>query len=398
MVTFGDRLRHERESRNTRIRDIAERTRIGLCYLEALENNDFDKLPGPRGFGKLYIRAYAEVLGFDPEPLIRAFDEEHRRRLRAGDVLPPTPRARFVPPPRKPVHLEAATPAEDPEGHREPEAATKAAAEAIQQAVAAPEPGAAAEPATAPPLADTPPDAAAEPEVAARARVPVEAETAAEPLIPAGPPATEHEFPKLKSGRIVAVALVGVALLVAVGVTLLRRSEPSPADGAFERAAPTAPSEIPGSTDPGPSGEDLDVRRQVPPPQEKEAAALVPRVVEGPAVGAAHAQLAVTEFGVGADVVDRQLVGQDVRFSEGSSVAFFTRVIGGAEGQKIHHVWLREDRVVQRIELPLGGAHWRTYSTKTLWGQGRWAVEARDADNRVLARSEFSCEVPDETD
>ena len=45
------------------------------------------------------------------------------------------------------------------------------------------------------------------------------------------------------------------------------------------------------------------------------------------------------------------------------------------------------------VELDVGSANWRTWSTKTLidGSAGRWAVEARDASGRVLARSEFVC-------
>ena len=72
-------------------------------------------------------------------------------------------------------------------------------------------------------------------------------------------------------------------------------------------------------------------------------------------------------------------------------------MIGGVLGSKLYFavdVWLREGRVIQSRELPLGSAHWRTYSTKTLWGKGNWSVEARSADDRVLARADFSCEAP----
>ena len=84
MSTFGHRLRYERESRDTRIQDVSERTHIGIDYLEALENNDFDALPGPRGFAKLYIRAYARVLDFDPESLIDAFEKDSTAHVQSA--------------------------------------------------------------------------------------------------------------------------------------------------------------------------------------------------------------------------------------------------------------------------------------------------------------------------
>jgi len=101
--------------------------------------------------------------------------------------------------------------------------------------------------------------------------------------------------------------------------------------------------------------------------------------------------LEVDEFELGTGVVDHRPV--DVRrdFEEGTVASFLTRVRGGAPGRTIFHAWIREGRLVQRIRLRLGSPDWRTYSTKTLWGAGDWAVEARDENDRALARIEFRC-------
>jgi len=48
--------------------------------------------------------------------------------------------------------------------------------------------------------------------------------------------------------------------------------------------------------------------------------------------------------------------------------------------------------VEQSITLRLGGADYRTYSTKTLYRTGSWTVEARDEAGRVLATGSFTCE------
>ena len=101
--------------------------------------------------------------------------------------------------------------------------------------------------------------------------------------------------------------------------------------------------------------------------------------------------ITVSEFGVGRRIVNRRLEGQGQSFEEGSVVWFQTRVAGGAPGESIRHVWLREGSAVQTVDLDLGGAHWRTHSRKTLWGTGEWVVEARDRDGRVLARASFVC-------
>jgi hypothetical protein len=101
--------------------------------------------------------------------------------------------------------------------------------------------------------------------------------------------------------------------------------------------------------------------------------------------------LSVSEFGVGRRIVNHRLEGRGERFEEGSVVWFSTRVLGGRRGEQIRHVWFRNGKAVQSIELTLGGPHWRTHSSKTLWGTGDWRVEARDAANRVLASTSFDC-------
>ena len=62
----GGRLRAAREARNLELRDIASTTKISIGALEALEQNDFDSLPGGI-FTRAFIRAYASEVGLDPE-------------------------------------------------------------------------------------------------------------------------------------------------------------------------------------------------------------------------------------------------------------------------------------------------------------------------------------------
>src|SRR5437867_3258089 len=91
MSSVGERLGYEREVKNKTIEEIGVATGIRLSYLEALERNEFHALPG-RAFGKLYIRAYAEILGFDPQPLIDQYDREQRQSRRPSTgSSPPGP-------------------------------------------------------------------------------------------------------------------------------------------------------------------------------------------------------------------------------------------------------------------------------------------------------------------
>jgi cytoskeleton protein RodZ len=67
--SFGDRLQREREMRGITLEEIAEATKIGTRSLRALEEQDFDKLPGGI-FNKGFVRAYARYLGLDEEQAV----------------------------------------------------------------------------------------------------------------------------------------------------------------------------------------------------------------------------------------------------------------------------------------------------------------------------------------
>jgi transcriptional regulator with XRE-family HTH domain len=103
--------------------------------------------------------------------------------------------------------------------------------------------------------------------------------------------------------------------------------------------------------------------------------------------------IAVAESRLGTGVIERAMVGENDRFPEGTRVWFWTRVVGGQPGEVLRHVWIHEGRTVARSELIVGGPHWRTYSRVVLapGSAGSWAVEARSADGRMLARREFLC-------
>ncbi len=103
--------------------------------------------------------------------------------------------------------------------------------------------------------------------------------------------------------------------------------------------------------------------------------------------------LTVPKHGVGTAVVDRELEGRGESFPEGTKVWFWTKVVGGQDGDRIRHVWSHEGQEMLRIGLSIGGSHWRTYSNKTLHAglTGAWSVEAWDDQDRVLARQTFEC-------
>lgn len=71
-VSFGERMRRERELRGVKLEEIAESTKIGKRNLVALEEEAFDQLPGGI-FNKGFVRAYAKFLGLDEEQAVNDF-------------------------------------------------------------------------------------------------------------------------------------------------------------------------------------------------------------------------------------------------------------------------------------------------------------------------------------
>jgi cytoskeleton protein RodZ len=70
---FGERLKREREMREVTLAEITAATRIGARFLEALENEDWQKLPGGV-FNRGFVRAVAHYLGLDEEDFLAEYD------------------------------------------------------------------------------------------------------------------------------------------------------------------------------------------------------------------------------------------------------------------------------------------------------------------------------------
>ena len=71
---FGSYLKHERELRGITLEAISETTKIHIRFLQALEGNNFEELPG-EVFIKGYIRSYAGIIGSDPEETLNVYEE-----------------------------------------------------------------------------------------------------------------------------------------------------------------------------------------------------------------------------------------------------------------------------------------------------------------------------------
>src|SRR5579864_7817850 len=69
MGAFGDKLRREREMRGITLAEIAESTKISKRCLKALEEEQFEVLPGGV-FNRGFVRAYAHFLGINEEEAV----------------------------------------------------------------------------------------------------------------------------------------------------------------------------------------------------------------------------------------------------------------------------------------------------------------------------------------
>jgi cytoskeletal protein RodZ len=72
MDDVGTRLRAARDRQRLTLENVALRTRIPTAVLEDIEHNAFDRLPGAI-FTRGHLRAYATVLGLDPEEIVAAY-------------------------------------------------------------------------------------------------------------------------------------------------------------------------------------------------------------------------------------------------------------------------------------------------------------------------------------
>ena len=93
---FGERLKRERELREVPVEELTKATRISKRFLEALENEDWDRLPGGV-FGHGFVRSIARYLGLDEESLLSEYD-----LARTTKFPPPVPQPeeRIPAPPR----------------------------------------------------------------------------------------------------------------------------------------------------------------------------------------------------------------------------------------------------------------------------------------------------------
>ncbi len=78
-LPIGEVLKRTRTRRKIDIRTVEQQTKIRIKYLRALENEEWDVLPGP-AYAKGFLRTYAQFLGLDGDALV----DEYRRTVEAA--------------------------------------------------------------------------------------------------------------------------------------------------------------------------------------------------------------------------------------------------------------------------------------------------------------------------
>src|SRR5689334_20425207 len=97
MPDIGTTLREARMRQRIDISEIESETKIRAKYLRALENEEWDLLPGPT-FVKSFLHTYAEYLGLDA----RLLAEEYRQRYERPSQQDLTPFSAARRPGRRP--------------------------------------------------------------------------------------------------------------------------------------------------------------------------------------------------------------------------------------------------------------------------------------------------------
>jgi cytoskeletal protein RodZ len=74
MIPIGQDMKRERELRGVSLKEIAESTKINIRFLRALEEDQFDVLPG-KFFTRGIIREYAKYLGLEEDSVLNKYHD-----------------------------------------------------------------------------------------------------------------------------------------------------------------------------------------------------------------------------------------------------------------------------------------------------------------------------------
>lgn len=84
--TVGELLKEKRTFHRLSLENLSQKTKIKIEYLDALENNEFKKLPAA-SFVRGYIKTYARIFRFDHQPLIALLRRDFKESAK-GTLVP----------------------------------------------------------------------------------------------------------------------------------------------------------------------------------------------------------------------------------------------------------------------------------------------------------------------
>lgn len=88
-ASLGAQLRDAREAQGVTLRQISEQTRIQMRYLEAIETDNFEELPGGI-FNRSFVKAYARQVSFSEGDAVEAYNRVAREQGAPIDEEMPT--------------------------------------------------------------------------------------------------------------------------------------------------------------------------------------------------------------------------------------------------------------------------------------------------------------------
>ncbi|MFD0852227.1 helix-turn-helix domain-containing protein, partial [Actinomadura adrarensis] len=75
-MSIGETLAREREQAGLTLTQVSLQTRIRESVIRAMEQDDFSACGG-NFYARGHIRSISRVIGIDPEPLVREYDDAH---------------------------------------------------------------------------------------------------------------------------------------------------------------------------------------------------------------------------------------------------------------------------------------------------------------------------------
>jgi cytoskeletal protein RodZ len=96
-VSIGETLAAQRREAGLTVTQVSSQTRIREAVIRAIERNDFSPCGG-NFYARGHIKGIARVVGLDPDPLIREYDETHGgapEAIPAAQALEPAIPVRF---------------------------------------------------------------------------------------------------------------------------------------------------------------------------------------------------------------------------------------------------------------------------------------------------------------